>query len=417
MPLRRPIVAVVYAELTAPVVRAQTPPLLRALRELGHRVDAAVFTSPRALLFPAAKKSHERALAAFRDATGVEPLRRTHLPGDRGLRSQGHALARRLRDRGEDEAILLCRQPRAAIVGAAAREALASKGRGPQVVLDLRGVRDAEYLLTVGKIEETLSAAERARLVAYRDQEAQACAAADAVVCVSRAMVKHVVDHRGVDPARAGRVPNHATPVPDAETMRNTARAELGVRSDALLLAYSGTMAAWQMPHASVLLARAVRQRREDARLLFLTTDPAAAQEALRGSDLPDALVRSAPPGEAARLLCAADYGLLLREDSPVNAVSCPVKFGEYLACGVRPILTPGIGDQSALCRESDLGVVVNAQNLTEAANRVLLDAGRPGAIDLAGRDRRRAWAAENISPARAASRLVVFITAALGSA
>ena len=165
------------------------------------------------------------------------------------------------------------------------------------------------------------------------------------------------------------------------------------------------------------LLARAVRQRREDARLLFLTTDPAAAQEALRGSALPDALVRSAPPGEAARLLCAADYGLLLREDSPVNAVSCPVKFGEYLACGVRPILTPGIGDQSALCRESDLGVVVNAQNLTEAANRVLLDAGRPGAIDLAGRDRRRAWAAENISPARAASRLVEFLTAALGSA
>src|SRR6185295_10953881 len=73
---------------------------------------------------------------------------------------------------------------------------------------------------------------------------------------------------------------------------------------------------------------------------------------------VPDAIVRSAPQGEAARLLCAADYGLLLRQDDVVNLVASPVKFGEYLACGVRPILTPHIGDQSDLCQSSDLGDV-----------------------------------------------------------
>jgi len=96
----RAVVAVIYAEATAPVVRAQTPPLLRALRKAGRRVDAAVFTSPRALLVPSLRSSHARALAAFAEATGVEPMKRTYLPRDRGLETLGHALAKMLVKRG-----------------------------------------------------------------------------------------------------------------------------------------------------------------------------------------------------------------------------------------------------------------------------------------------------------------------------
>ncbi len=413
MSLRLPIVAVVYAEATAPVVRAQTPPLLAALRKSGRRVDAALFTSPRALFAGKVRAAHERAARAVAEATGVQPIRRTHLPRDRGLESLGRALAKRLAKRGLTESVLLCRQPRAAIVGVAARDALASRGgRAPRVVLDLRGVRDLEYLLTLGKGEGDLDVVERSRLLEYRGQEELACRRADAVLCVSRPMEKFVRDRYALLDGRVGRVPNHAEPVEDAEKLRDEARAQLGVARDAVLVAYSGTLAAWQLPDASAALFREFRARVPAARLLFLTPDADAVKELLPGDAADDAIVRSTPPGEAARLLCAADYGLLLRRDDMVNRVACPVKFGEYLACGVRPVLTPHIGDQSKLCEESGLGVIVGIVNMTEASRVLAADAARPSVLDLAGREARRAWARDNISPARAAERIAEFVDA-----
>ena len=91
--MSRPIVTVVYAEITAPVVRAQTPPLLRVWRESGRRVDAAVFTSPRALVMPGTRAAHRAALLSVQEAIGREPWTRTHLPRDVGLRSLGASLA------------------------------------------------------------------------------------------------------------------------------------------------------------------------------------------------------------------------------------------------------------------------------------------------------------------------------------
>jgi hypothetical protein len=412
---RPPVVAVVYAELTAPVVRSQTPPLLRALRDLGHRVDSAVFTSPRALLPGKVRRSHDRALAALAEATGVKPMRRTHLPRDRGLETLGRSLARTLVRRGLAESVLFCRQPRAAIVGLAARDALAAVGdRAPRVVLDLRGLRDVEFLMTVGRSERDLSADQRARLLEYRGQEEIACRRADAVLTVSRPMEKLVAQRYDLDAKRLGRVPNHAEAVPDAEARREKARAELGVAPGALLVAYSGTLAAWQMPEASAGLFQALKGQRPDARLLFLTPDSDAAAKVLAKAGAKDVLLRSAPPGEAARLLAAADYGLLLRQDDLVNRVACPVKFGEYLACGVRPVLSPWIGDQSDLCATSDLGVVVGLAMPEEAGRVLAADAARPGNLAREGRDRRRKWAAENISPARAAARVAEFLGKAL---
>jgi glycosyltransferase involved in cell wall biosynthesis len=188
----------------------------------------------------------------------------------------------------------------------------------------------------------------------------------------------------------------------------------LRVDADALVVAYCGTLAAWQMPDASIRLFKALKLLRPDARLFFLTPDEAAAREALAAADVDDAIVRSAPAGETARLLCAADYGLLLRRDDTVNRVACPVKFGEYLACGVRPILAPHIGDQSEVCGSADLGVVVGLANPADAARIVDADAAKPGVVDIVGRERRRTWASENISPERAAARVAEFVDRAV---
>lgn len=53
------------------------------------------------------------------------------------------------------------------------------------------------------------------------------------------------------------------------------------------------------------------------------------------------------------------NYGFLFRENSAVNRVSSPIKYLEYLSCGVTPILSEKIGDYSEFTQVNNLGIVV----------------------------------------------------------
>lgn len=412
----RPIVTVVYAEITAPVVHAQTLPLLEEFRKQGRRVDSVAFTSPRARVMPSQIAAHKRALRALGAAIDGDPVRITHPPGDRNLGGLGRKLAKELRKRGEADAVLFCRQPRAALVGVAAREALAREPKPPFVVLDLRGIRDVEYLLTLGRTEDELSPDERSRLTAYRQQEEQACRQADAVLHVSRPMRTLVANRYGLPVEDMGVVPNHARIVADAEDLRGQARAELGLTGGELLVTYCGTLAAWQMAEESVVLVKAFQARRPDVRMMFLTPQGPQAKAAMDRVGLRRGIVRSVPQAEVPRYLAAADYGLLLRQRTAVNQVACPVKFGEYLACGVRPVLTPDIGDQSQTALDQNLGLVIGLHDAETAATRMTLDADQPASTSMEGREKRRAWARANISPARAAERVLEFLDRTTGA-
>jgi len=180
----------------------------------------------------------------LRTLQAARPSGARNFPRDRGLDALGGSLAKDLAKRDLAGAALFCRQPRAALVGVAARDALAARGATDlRVVLDLRGIRDAEYLMTLGKDEKSLTPVEKKKLSDYRVQEELACRRADAVLTVSRAMERLVEQRYGLDDSKVGRVPNHAEPVPNAETLRVAARAELGVAEGALLVMYSGTLA------------------------------------------------------------------------------------------------------------------------------------------------------------------------------
>ncbi len=405
--VQRPVVAVVYAELATPVVRAQSFPLLAALRERGRKVDLVAFASPRRFVSLALRRGIARAARGVQAATGRPPEVLTYRPRTTSFRGAGRRLARVLRDSQMHDALLLCRQPRATLIAAAARDELTQAGRSaPRVILDLRGLRDVEYLHSLEKSEEQLDPAEAAALAGYRDREAAACRAADGIVCVSRGMMTELRRRHPDLAAPVAHVPNHAESVSDPEELRRAARARLRVADDAVLIAYLGGMSAWQMAEESALLVRALAEAQPGLRALFLTHEADAARAILKRVDATDVLVRSAPSGDAHLTLAAADYGLLLRRNDPVNRVACPVKFGEYLACGVRPVLTPNVGDQSDLVMGSDLGLVVGLADVGAAVRKIIVDAARPGTIDLDGREKRRAWARENISATRAAERL-----------
>jgi glycosyltransferase involved in cell wall biosynthesis len=108
----------------------------------------------------------------------------------------------------------------------------------------------------------------------------------------------------------------------------------------------------------------------EDRKLFFLMLVPAADHEKVRAlmmkHRLPEScvLLTELPHDQVTSALRLAHVGLLLRHAHPVNEVSSPTKFGEYLAAGLPVLMTDGIGDFSRLAAEERVGLVLEASLL-----------------------------------------------------
>jgi len=61
---------------------------------------------------------------------------------------------------------------------------------------------------------------------------------------------------------------------------------------------------------------------------------------------------------EVSDFLSDTQFGFLLRDDLPLNRVASPIKFGEYLSCGVSVIISPKVGDYSDLVCRYDAGFI-----------------------------------------------------------
>jgi glycosyltransferase involved in cell wall biosynthesis len=156
----------------------------------------------------------------------------------------------------------------------------------------------------------------------------------------------------------------HFAPDPAA---RERLRRELGLAGTVLV--YAGKSGGWYLTDAMLDFAAVAREVLGEVSLLVLTTEPPegfARAAAARGLALS---VRRAARDEMPAFLSAGDAGLSFVLSAPSKAACSPVKNGEYLACGLPIVTTPGIGDYSDLVSEERVGVVVGAME-TEAYRR-----------------------------------------------
>lgn len=232
---------------------------------------------------------------------------------------------------------------------------LAGLRRGTRLVLDYRGLLSEEYVLQ-GKI------ARRGRMHRLlRRLERWAIRRADSILCVSGRLRERTVRWQ---PAAAGKIVVIPCCYDPLVAQRDEAaierlRAELGLDpARDFVLTYAGSLSAWNRPEAILRIFHAIRQVHAQTRLLLLTGDLEAAQGTF--GDEAAIIIRSVPHEEIQHHLALADLGLLLRDKSTVNRVASPVKFAEYLACGVPVLVSPGVGDCPDIVRRERVGYVLD---------------------------------------------------------
>lgn len=132
-------------------------------------------------------------------------------------------------------------------------------------------------------------------------------------------------------------------------------REALGFSKEDIVLVYSGSSAGWQSFELVDDYLFDVMNSDPKIKLLFLSNSQPVNSRVFAAFS--SRIVRKwVKPNEVRKLLLCGDYGLLIRENSVTNQVASPVKFAEYLACGLDVIISEGIGDFSSFVSEKECG-------------------------------------------------------------
>lgn len=251
-----------------------------------------------------------------------------------------------------------------------------------RVVYHSWGPEAPEYLYSHGNTDDARARAEARRFAERLDAaQARAMQESDAVICISRPMIRWAKERYGIDDSRILLVPCFV----DVEHFAHQAKARDAVRrqlgfGDELVVAYCGSMISWQLSAKSLEALAVVRRLRPDTRFLGLTMHQSTLRRLLREVGFPEAraTLLTVPHWEVPRYLAAADLGMigrsLMQGPDVVNEISSPIKFGEYLACGTPVLMSEGIGDFSDLARNEGVGAVLPFHATAGQAETVIED-------------------------------------------
>jgi glycosyltransferase involved in cell wall biosynthesis len=167
----------------------------------------------------------------------------------------------------------------------------------------------------------------------------------------------------------AGRTRSPVTVLPcGVDTSRFRPWAEAGARLrheldlGGTVFVYAGKAGGWYLTEPMLDFVKAASEKFETSLLVLTTEDPdrfagPASRRGLRFA------LRRASREEMPAYLSAGHVGLSFRVVAPSQRASSPIKNGEYLACGLPLVTTPGAGDYSDLVCHRRVGVVVDRQD------------------------------------------------------
>jgi len=139
-------------------------------------------------------------------------------------------------------------------------------------------------------------------------------------------------------------------------------REQLGL-ADKFVVAYVGTASHWQCIVETVHVFRKILAKKAHSFFWVFTPDKEAFEKLL--SDLPETCwrVEFRPHQELVSVLPAADVACLLRRSELLNRVSSPLKFPEYMACGLPVMIGAEVGQYSETVRQQSLGIIIDPED------------------------------------------------------
>lgn len=143
------------------------------------------------------------------------------------------------------------------------------------------------------------------------------------------------------------------------------ARRKLGFQDDDVVLCYSGSLAGWQFKDGLENELVTWLELSKVNKLIFLCKSHQRIEYLVKKfkNQVKQLFVT---PEEVPNYLITADYGLLVRDQNVTNKVASPVKFAEYLACGLKVIISEKIGDYSKMVNDLNLGLIYPSFKFSE---------------------------------------------------
>jgi glycosyltransferase involved in cell wall biosynthesis len=140
-------------------------------------------------------------------------------------------------------------------------------------------------------------------------------------------------------------------------------RSRYAIGPEDIVFIYIGSISKWQQFDLVAQTFSELSASLTNSKLLVITPDKEKVLGKY-GALLQDSgsviLLDRVPHEEIFRYLSAGDLGFLIREQHILNIVSSPIKFAEYLICGIPVITTPWVGDYSEEVQQKELGLVFN---------------------------------------------------------
>lgn len=133
----------------------------------------------------------------------------------------------------------------------------------------------------------------------------------------------------------------------------------VGMQSSDVIFLYSGSIAGWQSFNLLFNFIEPILKSAETNKMVFLSDGDVNIIK-LKDQFPGQVFYRKVKQDDVPQYLLAADYGLLIREESITNKVASPVKFAEYLACGLKVIISKNLGDYSKFVVENKCGYLVD---------------------------------------------------------
>jgi glycosyltransferase involved in cell wall biosynthesis len=141
---------------------------------------------------------------------------------------------------------------------------------------------------------------------------------------------------------------------------------EINYTSSDIILVYSGSNAGWQSFNLMGDYLDEQLVKNNNIKLLFLSGTNKQI-EFLKNKYPERVKVLWVEQSLVNNYLSVCDYGLLIREKSITNKVASPLKFAEYLACGLKVIISESIGDYTDFVIKHNCGFVFSDSNFNLA--------------------------------------------------